>query len=437
MAAKKQRYMIHRGGIWYFRIMVPKHLREKYGKPEINHSCGKDFDAAYRKAMAHALFYRDLFDKGEVPSDASRDDYTIDDVRETAAVNDVEFNTPEEVDAASVAEAVEKRSSTLLAYKRTKKVTKLEVMAFGGILPPMTMTQALKQYKEIKAEDCLNMTLREAQKKWNKFDEAVRFFETKMGKVDVWSLTRKQTMDYKNKLVEHVARGDFTSGTANSKIKWLRIILRDVFDVENPNHENPFDRIRVKSTGDEVKRLPFTEDDVQGIRAYLETSTVAEEVKAIMAIAENTACTVKEIVLLAPEDIVLEHELPHILIRPNEYRKRGAKTEYRHRAVPLVGRALEYAKKFPGGFPKYRRVNGSEALSAAANKTIKKVASEKTFYSFRHRVADLLRNSGIDDNTPMMNAIMGHEGGISSYYGTGIYLQRKHEALTKALPDYG
>lgn len=435
--------MLERDGTWYFRIMVPKHLREKYGKPEINHVCGKDYSKASLKAMEHTLFYKGLFNKGQTPADLKREDITAEEVRKTAAANAVEFHTPKELNAASAVDAVRMSSSSLLAHKQAKHVTDLETMAFNGIMPPMTMTQALKQYKEIRAVDCLNMSPREYQKHWNKFDEAVRFFEDKMGKVDVWKLTRKEAMKYKNMLVEHVGKGDFKSGTANSKIKWLRIILRGVFDIEDANHKNPFDRIRVESIGDEVKRPALTEADILAIRTHLESSKCSEELRAIAAIAENTGATPKEIVLLEPEDIVLDAEIPHIIVRPNSHRKRGAKTKHRHRELPLIGRALEYMKKFPNGFAKYRRSNGSESMGAALNKHIKKVAPGKTFYCYRHRIGELLMNSGYDENMlytqpseTMKNSLMGHEGGIQKYYGGGYYLKNLYKALKKALPDY-
>ncbi|SOC38707.1 hypothetical protein SAMN05892877_105222 [Rhizobium subbaraonis] len=89
MAAKKQRYMLQKNGIWHFRIMVPMHLREKFGRADFSHSLGtRDFDTAHRKAMALALKYKEMFDAGELP--AKRDDYTAEHIRTISVKNGVE-----------------------------------------------------------------------------------------------------------------------------------------------------------------------------------------------------------------------------------------------------------------------------------------------------------------------------------------------------------
>jgi len=439
-------YMLERDGVWYFRIMTPKNLLVRYGgKREFNHALGRDFDAARLEAMKHEQFYKGCFARGEFP--IKRQEATTDDILEIGAREGVEFHPPEEIRAATARNAVVMYSPSLLAHERNKTVSDVEVMAFASVLPPMTMTQALEKYKEIVADQILGMSHREQQKKWNPYREAVERFEAfakeEFGKpVDVRELTKAEVIQYKKHLTGLVEKKELKSDSANGKMKWLRIILKEVFEVYYPNLENPFLGVRIKSIGDEVKRPAFTEADVLAIRKTLENSTCSDEIRAIAAIAENTGATPKELVLLQAEDIVLNANIPHIIIRPNEHRKRGAKTKHRHREIPLVGRALEYARKYPNGFEKYRRENGSEAAGAALNKLIKK-AVDKTFYSYRHRIAELLLNSGFDENKlytqpseTMKNSIMGHEGGIQKYYGGGYHLDGLYTALRKALPEY-
>lgn len=462
MATKKARkakvpYMLKRDDVWYFRIMTPKHLLGKYGgKREFNHALGLNFDAARQEAMNYEQFYKGCFARGEFP--IKREECTTEDVLKIAATEGIKrFYTDEETNAATARVAVEMLSPSLIAHDRNKTVTDAEVMAFGGILPPMSMTQALEKYKEIVAEQVVGMTKREQQKKWNPYREAVERFEAfakaNLNTTDVRKLTKADAIQYKNHLIELVklganspdgkkVEGALKSDSANGKIKWLRIILKDVFEVHYPNLENPFFGVRIKSIGDEKKRPSFTEDEILAIRETLESADCDDVIRAIVAIAENTGATPKELVLLDPEDIVLNSNVPHIIIRPNSHRRRGAKTKHRHREIPLIGRALDYARKYPEGFKKYRRENGSEAAGAIVNKHIKKVV-KKTFYSYRHRIATLLLNSGYDENQlftqpseTMKNTIMGHEGGIQKYYGEGLHLHNLYTALRKALPEY-
>ncbi len=449
--------MLERDGVWYFRIMTPKTLLGRYsGKREFNHALGRDFEKARHKAVEYEQFYKGCFTRGEFPM--KREECKTSDILKIVATERVDFHPPEEIRAATARAAVEMYSSSLFAHERNKTVTDAEVMAFASVLPPMTMTLALERYKETIADKILGMSHREAQKKWNPFLNAAKvfdaFFIREFGKpADVRKLTKAEAIQYKNYLVELVkkganrpdgksVKGALKSASANDKIKWLRIILSGVFEVDYPNLTNPFVGVRIKSIGDEVKRPSFMEEEVLAIRETLELSDCDDVIRAIVAIAENTAATPKEIVLLEPEDIVLHSDVPHIIVRPNSHRRRGAKTKHRHREIPLIGRALDYARKYPNGFEKYRRENGSEAAGAIINKHIKKVVG-KTFYSYRHRIAGLLLNSGFDENMlftqpseTMKNSIMGHEGGIQKYYSEGFYLHNLYTALRKALPDY-
>ena len=147
-----------------------------------------------------------------------------------------------------------------------------------------------------------------------------------------------------------------------------------------------------------------------------------------------TGATCKELVLLQKADIHLDGPISYISIRPNDLRDEVKSGGDRHRDIPVFGAALEWLKKFPDGFERYRRHNGSEALSASSNKIIDTVAKGKTFYSYRHMIADALRNSGCGDN--LKNSLLGHSSnGHEMHYGSGFTLENKLEALTKALAE--
>ena len=131
------------------------------------------------------------------------------------------------------------------------------------------------------------------------------------------------------------------------------------------------------------------------------------------------------------DDIFLNREIPYIRIRSNKNRKSLKTGGARVRDIPLLGPALEVFKKFPDGFPRYCRPNGSEAFSQAANKIIGEIMSGKSTYSYRHRVADLLRNHP-DVKDSMTKALLGHNDGITSKYGNGFTLEQKLIAMNVA-----
>jgi hypothetical protein len=68
-----------------------------------------------------------------------------------------------------------------------------------------------------------------------------------------------------------------------------------------------------------------------------------------------------EIVNLRHDHIILESNIPHIRVRPDE---RVLNTEFSWRDIPLVGVSLEAIRQFLDGFPRYR--DNADAFSAAA-----------------------------------------------------------------------
>jgi hypothetical protein len=77
-------------------------------------------------------------------------------------------------------------------------------------------------------------------------------------------------------------------------------------------------------------------------------------------------------------------------------------------------------------------------LSKALNRRVRKLTKnpKHVTYSLRHNMKDRLRAAEIYPDT--QQAIQGHAyaGGEAAYYGGPVSLQRKQEALEKALRGY-
>jgi integrase len=121
----------------------------------------------------------------------------------------------------------------------------------------------------------------------------------------------------------------------------------------------------------------------------------------------------EEIMGLATDDVVLDHAVPHILIRPNQARR--LKNACSNRAVPIHSRLIElgfmeYVQEMQVKgeidlFPEFRPDSPTETYGnvfykpwkAALDLQLAEAAGRKTFHSFRHRVVTALRHiSGID-----------------------------------------
>ena len=138
------------------------------------------------------------------------------------------------------------------------------------------------------------------------------------------------------------------------------------------------------------------------------------------------------------DDCVLNHEIPHIWIRPNELSDRKNKSSIR--AVPLYGVSLDAAKTLyqlaqeessVWLVPKYARYKGNNSCSAAIHKALRKFNFRS--HLVRHALIDRMKACN-DIPTRLAESITGHFSGGSEFnsYGTvGYTLQQKLEVIKK------
>jgi len=154
----------------------------------------------------------------------------------------------------------------------------------------------------------------------------------------------------------------------------------------------------------------------------------------------NTGFRISEPTLARVEDLVLEHDIPHLWIRKNELSDR--KTRASIRAVPLLGISLEAAKELlsrakrknsPWLLPQYAKEFGGCSCSAILNKNLKPLNFRS--HMFRHAFIDRLKACN-DIPLPLAESITGHGRGQSDFavYGTvGYSLEQKLEVIRKVL----
>jgi integrase len=425
----KLKHILRRGEIYYFRRVVPSSHRSLLGKREV-------LISLKTRAVSEALLlsaplidkYDRLF-RGDASSELAleaQDRVHIASRRIGIEYKplDVRRDAPLENNLAEIAPRV-------AAFASFQKLPLAELQAIAGDIPfRLPLSQALERYQELSRDKWLNLSQRERDKKWRPFEAAVNDFLQFYPNADALSIGRKDAYRYRAHLIDEIVADCIKADTANKKLMRLRMILEKVFEVDYHENQNPFRGVRIKDDAGKRARPPFSEVEIDAIQKLLSTSSANDQLKAIIKIGMFTGATCKEICLLEEDDIVLDGDIPHIKIQPNDQRHKVKSGGARHREIPLVGEALEAMRQFPGGFPRYRRDNGGEVVSAAANKLIA-VVTDKTFYSFRHRIADLLRNSGAQDS--LKDAIMGHTTkGMGMHYGAGFTLEKKREALETA-----
>lgn len=440
-ANKKVPYTVNRDGNYTFRIAIPKHLWEKYKDPEtgkLRTQIWETLDTsdpgeALQKVGLALSKWRRQFKSETIPADEIS--YPI--LQQTSASFAAPFTYAHAGDflSASIPNSINMYNERYEAKNTMINLNKRQVAAIVGATetPALTFKAAFERFKQICPDKVLGKDSLETKRFWRRYEEAVEDFADEMSEdLDCLKLDNALATEYRSKLVERLGEGEFKADAANKKMMWLKIILDEVFRVDHPGTHNPFKDLKNIKEDDAEKRPSFTEADVKAIRAKLETSGMSDEAKAIILIGESTGCGTKELAWLTASDIHLDAPIPYISIGKNALRKKVKTGGDRHRDIPLVGDALEAMKAFPQGLTRFHHPRGPRQINRAMSEFFRRVTPGKGHYSYRHRMADLLKNSKCD--LGIRASITGHKiKGHATYYGGEYDLQLKKEAMETAL----
>jgi integrase len=141
----------------------------------------------------------------------------------------------------------------------------------------------------------------------------------------------------------------------------------------------------------------------------------------------NTGCRPSEIYGLLPNEIRLDDNIPHIIVRSNE--ARALKTTSSERVVPLCGVSLEAMRRNPNGFPRYA---GKDRFSDTVNKFLRHNGSLETpdhsAYSLRHSFEDRMLALNVPDR--LAAGLMGHSV-KRERYGAGPSLDQLADVVQR------
>ena len=161
------------------------------------------------------------------------------------------------------------------------------------------------------------------------------------------------------------------------------------------------------STARKTDREPIKAPDAAKIDAHMRSLEEEGRFKprhyAIYWLIRCSGLGISEACGLTREDVRLDAEIPHVVIRSNDLR--GLKTEERPRLFPLVGEALRRAKDLPA------KTFDAGSMGQKLNKLMKEAvptlqARKETLYSFRHNMADALYAAGASEREAQY--LLGH-----------------------------
>lgn len=308
---------------------------------------------------------------------------------------------------------------------------------FGSSPDETTVKKALEFYEEQNRADLIGLTSREKSKKLTPVRGAVdRFVTFAKRDIPLKAINRTMVNEYRSHLIGLIEAESIQANTANKLLMHVRKVISFYIESTDAEFSNPFDRIRVKEV--KGKRPSFTV-------AFIKTkwlkddpfASLNEEARGALFAMIDTGCGPKEICGLAPEDIQIEADIPHIIVRENENRK--LKTDHRGRTIPLVGKSLLAFQEHPTGFPSYRRPTGADALSGVIMKHLRTNKLLETdghsVYSLRHLFKDRMRKHGFPEE--LQNYLMGHkQPGIGAHYGSGYEQENVLSFMEKLESDW-
>ncbi len=322
--------------------------------------------------------------------------------------------------------------------KTKNKQQEAEALLGGADMPKVKLSAAFKIYCDrIAIGEVVNKS--EAQKKaWKKSKlRAINNFIKIVGDIHMDSLDRTHARKFYNwwgtRLLPKDGRQGLNPNSANRDLGNLRKLYREYWEYEGQEErQNPFRKLRFKDKNI-TETPPFPDKWVQSkiLRPNV-FDGLNDEARLLVYGLIETGCRPSEVANLLPENICLNHEVPHIRIKP--HMERELKSMASNRVIPLVGISLEAFKKAPEGFPHYR--DKSALLSASLMKAFRvrglMPSGEHKIYSFRHSFEKRMLEAGLDYGLRCL--LMGHKNNRPSYGDGGSLEYRRNELLKIAHP---
>ena len=232
----------------------------------------------------------------------------------------------------------------------------------------------------------------------------------------------------------------FGQGMNINTVKRVFASIRSIINLTMREHgiegSNAFSGTFMPDRGDASTRQPIPTDKLRTIQQHCQTTD--DEPRWLVALISDTGMRLSEAAGLAREDIVLDVDIPHVIIRPHPWRR--LKTKGSERILPLVGaslwaanRAVEASKHSPYLFPRYCNDKECKANSASAalNKWLKQTIGDGyVIHSFRHSMRDRLR--AVNCPSEMIDQIGGwSKRSVGEGYGEGYSVLQTAQWMTR------
>ena len=453
---KDFKYLVERNGTWYYVRRVPDNYAHVDSRIRVKKSLKtKSFDLARLRRndliKADDAYWLCLAVEAAEKGGVSHATQIAEGRRYKAAVlramaYGYRYLPADRLVSEESSESLAQRVEYLIGQSGSKKVAPIsEVNALlGGVavpaIPGTSISEAFKLYvSEIAFDEQYNKSERQKYS-WEKTKRtSINYFIKQMGDIDIQDITRDLALEYRNWWMDKMSLSKDNPNpakpnTANRHIGNMRTLYAEFFKhIGQEERDNPFRNMFFKG---ETHTSRFVFED-SWVRNKILVPGVFEDLsldlRVIIYVLIETGARLSEIVNLMPEDIKLDHQVPHISIRPRQHRE--LKTSDSEREIPLVGCALEAIKKCPDGFEHYR--DRGELVSANLMKAFRRrkllPTSNHVIYSFRYAFEKRMLEAGIDYG--LRCTLMGHKNDRPKY-GDGGSMEYRRDELLKIVHPY-
>jgi integrase len=243
-----------------------------------------------------------------------------------------------------------------------------------------------------------------------------------------------------HKFVADLQAEGSATGTIRRYVNVCQAIVGLYFRENDVQRVNPLSKVVIANEGQDAdEREPYSNADLAKLCSAC--ASLDDDIRWITAMIADTGARLAEIVGLSLEDIVLNHETPHIVIRRHPWR--SLKTDASAREVPLLRYALWAAQRVleranegqVHAFPRYIKDGTTTKATSASNTLVKWIGSlgiEHNVHELRHTMVDRLRAVMCPEDIRL--AIGGWaRDGVGEKYGKGHALKMKADWLAKAV----
>ena len=293
------------------------------------------------------------------------------------------------------------------------------------------LSELLPIFWDLKKEIKLDKSDRQLKKWKNPRILAMSNFLKAVPDKPVQKLDRQDMMDFKDWWIDRIDAEKLSKVTANKQIVHVKNIIQTVSKHAKVklDREYLFEDIFFKGKNYK-ERLPFTTEHINGVLLKDDKlKGLSDHYRKMIWVFAESGVHIDEQIAIRPENIFLDHAIPHVVITSHE--KDKLKTEHRERVMPLVGFALDAFRAYPRGFSEI--VDDPDRASSAIGKYLREnemIPSERhSLYSLRHSFQDRLTNADCPDR--IQTDLMGHAFAGRIKYGIGASLEHSYTWLKR------